>query len=436
MMKKGTIISIVVLVLVLGAFFATRKEVTNTVQVPYVVKAVEDLARVELTRPKSELVIFEKSDSGWSMTKPVNAPIDRAVEKELEAIFAGEIRTDDLRFSKDKVEAYELTEELGTKVSLYGKGASAASVEFTIGKEMDIDGRVRRSFIKTDKGKAYRAQRSLEVLRQPVDDLRSKTILNGDRNEVSNIKITSEDGVIELSKKGDEWQMISPVAAMPLESSIVQGAVSLVSRLRATGFADDKKPSEVGLDPPRATVVARVGDADVSLDVTHVGANWYVRKRGEPFIYTVGSSTGNGLVPDVASLRDRVPMRLATAEIQTIEFEGAEKVIVTRNGESWTMLKPSKKEVSPKVFGPLFQTLSELKIARYVDINPSDAGLDKSQERIILRSKGVKNELVLGATLEGTTDRYAKWTALPLIFIIPGPVAARLIPTSKDLVDL
>lgn len=435
-MKKSTVIAIVALVLVLVAFFVTRKEVTNTVQVPYVVQKVDDLARVELTRPGAELVIFEKSDSGWSMTKPVNAPIEGAVEKELEAIFAGEIRTDDLRFSKDKVESYELTEDLGTKVSLYAKGASAPSVEFTIGKEVDIDRRFRRSFIKTATGKAYRAQRSLEVLRQPVDDLRSKTILNGDRNDVSNIKITSEDGIIELSKAGDEWQMIAPVAGMPLEKSIVQGTVSSLSRLRATGFADDKKPSEMGLDPPRASVVARVGDTDVILDVAHVGADWYVRKRGEAFIYTIGSSTGNGLVPDVASLRDRVPLRLAADDIQTIEFEGAEKVIVTRNGESWTMLKPSKKEVSPKVFGPLFQTLSQLRVARYADISPSDAGLDKSQERIILRSKGVKNELVLGATLEGTTDRYAKWTALPLIFIIPGPVAARLIPTSNDLVDL
>jgi len=436
MMKRSTIIAFGVLFLALAAFIVTRKEVKSTVQVPYVIKKVEDLGRVELTRPGAELVIFDKSDSGWSMTKPVDAPIDPAVEKQLEAIFAGEIRTDDLRVSKDKIEPYELTDELGTKVSLYPKGASAAAVEFIIGKEMDIDGRVHRSFIKTDKGKAYRAQRSLEVLRQPVDDLRSKTILDGDRNDLSSLKIMSHDGVIELSRKGDDWQMISPAAGMPLEGSVVQGTVSLMARLRATGFADDKKPSEIGLDPPQTTVVARTGDADVSLDVSHVGANWYVRKSGDPFIYTVGASTGRSLVPDMASLRDRVPLRLAADKIQTIEFNGAEKVIVTRNGESWTMLKPSKKEVSPNVFGPLFQTLCELKIARYVDISLLDAGLDKSPERIILRSRGVKNELVLGATLEGTTDRYAKWTELPLIFIIPGPVAARLIPTSKDLVDL
>ncbi len=433
-MKRGTVIALVALVLVLIAFFATRKYDSDTVQ-PYVIKHVE-LGRIELTRPDNELVILEKLDSGWLMTAPVKAVVSEPIQKELDAVFATEIRTDDFRVSKAKLETYDLTDTTGTRVALFPKGATVPAVKFLVGREMRINERVRRSFIQTDRGKAYRAQRSLEFLRKPAESFRSKTILANDRREISNIKITTADGVVELVKPAEEWKMVSPEPGMRLEKEVVEGLVALLANLQASGFGDDKNPAQIGLDPPRATVVAQVGQAEIVLDLTHVGKDWYARKRGDSVIYTIGSATGNGLVPDLKSLRDRVPLVLDRPAIQTIEFMGAEKIIVTRNGESWTMLRPSKKEVKLEVFVPIVTTLAALRIARYEDVSLEEAGLDMPKERIILRSKGVKSELLFGSMREGRNDRYAKWASLPLIFIIPGNVAERLLPTTKDLIDI
>ncbi|MEZ4460859.1 MAG: DUF4340 domain-containing protein [bacterium] len=434
-MKKGTIIAVVALVVVLIAFFATRKEVTTTVEAPYVVKAVKDLSRIELTRPGNELVVLEKTDAGWTLTKPVNAPLADNVVGELDAMFASDIRTDDIKLSKDKADDYELTDK-GTRVALFAADGQNPVVQFTVGKQVTVEGtRVSRSFIMNDKDRPFRAQKSLELLRSPVNDLRSKVITTADRTKVTHIKVTRADGSVELSSSDGTWTMTSPEPGMPLETSVVDAMASAIANLRAVDFADDKQPSEVGLEPPLATAEFKVGDSTVTIDVGNIDKDWYARIPGEPFIYKISTVAGQNLSSDVNALRNRVPVNIDSAQITAVEFPGTQKVSAIKNGETWTMVRPSKETIKDDKMSMRLSALATLRVSRFVANSPVEAGITKSKDVLVVKTASGKHTLVFGDKVEGSEDRYAKWDSDPHVFVLPKYLVERLMPAAKDLTD-
>lgn len=431
-MKKGTIIALVALILVLVAFFATRKEVKTTVEAPYVLKAVSGLGRIELTRG-SELVVLEEVGGSWTMTKPVNAPLAEPIVAQLKEVFATDIKTDDIRVSEKKAADLELA-DTGTKVALYGANASGPAVAFTLGKEITVEGtNVRRSFIMTDKSRIFRLQRSLDFLRKPVSDLRSKVITTADSTKVSELKVTQGGQDVVLTRTDDVWTMVSPEAGMPLEKAVIEAAVSSLSNLRALEFADDRKPAEVGLEPPSAVLEAKVGESTLKLELGKSGADWFVRMSGEPFIYKVAAAVGENLALTAFKVRNRIPLEIM--DIQSVEFSGDEKAIVSRTGETWMMVRPTKKAVPDEKISLRTTALGSLRVARFAEVTLAEAGLDKTKDRIVVRAKSGKYELLLGDKVEGTEDRYAKWATVPHVFVLQKYMVERLTPTVKDLTE-
>lgn len=428
-MKKGTIIALAALVLVLVAFFLTRPDVKTTVEPPYVVKHVADLGRIELTRPDG-VVVLEQSEAGWALSKPIGAPLAESVVADLNAAFGSDIKTDDLKVSSDKAADYELTDK-GVKVTLFAAGASGPTTEFTVGKELKIEGtNARRTFILNDKGRAFRAQAALDFLRKPVDELRSRNILTADRDRITKLQVTRGESVVVLEKR-DGWKMTAPQADMPLETSVVEGAVTSLARLRAMAFADSRKPEEIGLSPPMFVIEAEAGSATLKLELGQSGEDWFARIPGEPFIYQVSPSTGMNLALDATKLRDRVPLRIA--EIEAVEFAGADRAFVSRTGESWSMVRPSKHSVPDDKMASRLTALEALRVNRYVDMDLAAAGLSSAKERVVVRGGGVKHELILGAQVEDTQDRYARWDGLPFVFVLPKFIVDRLSPSVDEL---
>jgi hypothetical protein len=227
--------------------------------------------------------------------------------------------------------------------------------------------------------------------------------------------------------------MVSPEAGMPLEKAVIEAAVSSLSNLRALEFADDRKPAEVGLEPPSAVLEAKVGESTLKLELGKSGADWFVRMSGEPFIYKVAAAVGENLALTAFKVRNRIPLEIM--DIQSVEFSGDEKAIVSRTGETWMMVRPTKKAVPDEKISLRTTALGSLRVARFAEVTPAEAGLDKTKDRIVVRAKSGKYELLLGDKVEGTEDRYAKWATVPHVFVLQKYMVERLTPTVKDLTE-
>ena len=358
---------------------------------------------------------------------------------EFEESLTKSIATDDLKLSKDKLTEYELNPEKAIQVALFGDGDQPAA-QFSVGKEVTVEQtRARRSYILSDKGKPYRARMSLEFLRKPVSELRTKQIFTEDRAKISELELMrrTPEGQAEsikiIQNADGEWALAE--GEMKLEMSVINSVLGSMSSLMATGFVDDKTPAEVGLDPPMFTVRARIGTEDraYALNVGKVGADYYVSPAKSSFIYTVSPNVGANVTAGMYELRERVPVTLDRKTFTRVEFAGG--VVVEKSGESFVVVKPSKGATSDGKLNARFTTLAALRVARYTDLPVSVTGLNKPADRVVVQADGARHVLLLGNAVEGANEIYAQWQGGDQAFVLSKLIADRLKPTVADITD-
>lgn len=432
-MKKGTIIAIVVLVALVAIFFATREAPQTTVGTPFVVKPVENLNRIELTRPGesgAELVVFEKKEEGWTLARPVEAPLADEVKVLIDEAFGTPIRTDDLRIPTDKAADYGLSESDAVKVALFKEGSSEPAASLAVGKEVVIETtRAQRSFIAANDSKLYRAQKSLEFLRRPISDLRSKSIFAYDRSTLSEFVIEGPAGRLRIFMGKDDWEVEGE--DFKLEKSVINGFAASMSNLNALDFVDDGKAEDLGLEPAQYRVTAKFGENVARLALGQVGETTYARAGGGRFIYTIPRLAADNLMLTPLKVRSRLTQDFLVDDIQTIEFAGTDRVILTKDNEDWRMLRPERKVVTAEQAAAFIGAVAALRATRYVDISATEAGLEASRSRVIVRGKETL-ELILGNTVPETEDVYAKWKHRDVVFIVPKYLRDRLMPSVTD----
>lgn len=434
-MKKGTIIALAVLACLIAVFFLTRDSPQTTVVAPYVVKKVDDLHRIEVTRPSedgSELVVLEKKDDQWRMTRPIDAPLADAILSSIEEAFSADIRTDDLKLSAERANDLGLGEQ-AVKVALFADGSTEPAREFQVGNEITVEStRVQRSFIANSEGKLFRAQRSLEFARKPVSDLRSRSIFKGDRESLSEIVINGPLGRIQVLKNEENW--VVDDGSFNVEKSVVNSFASTVSSLSATGFETEKAAADLELEPPQYSVAAKFGDTFARLNVSKVGEQYYAKLSNSPFIYEIPKFAAENMMLDAFKLRERVTHVIEPADIQTIEFAGEERVTVARDQEGWKMLRPERVAVSAEKMAGYLASLGAVRASRYEGISPEEAGISSSKSRVVIRGQ-TDYELVLGGPVADSEDVYAKWQHQDVVFVIPKFTLEKLQPKVSDLQD-
>lgn len=438
-MKKGPVIALLILAVLVGIYFAIQNKPVSTVPTPYSIAAVENASRVEVVKPGDgeNLVVLEKTDDVWRLTKPVDALMDEKIAKQLTEALSKKINSDDLVVPDDKHEEYDLTDDKAYKVSIYAEGASDASAEFLLGKDIRIKGtNAKRSYIKTSEGKAYRAQTELgAVLRQEASKLRSKVVLKGDRENVSEMKITKRGTPGFKFAKGDSWQIAEPAdTKMSLEMSQVNTLVANFASLQAIAFHDDKSPGELGLDPPDYVVGAKTPNA-VTL---HVGNpekdKFYVQKPGDKAIYEITKNAGRILTSDILDFRNRIEKKFIKDQLTEIAFAGEEGVVVKKEGEAWVITKPKKVTVDDAKIQPRVGTFTGLRANTYHAISLEEAGLDKPLGKITFTVDGNKHTFLIGnKEIDDRGTRYGKWEDSEHIMSISQFVTDRATAKVADL---
>lgn len=429
-MKKGTLIAIGVLLGLLAVFFLTRESPQTKVAAPHVIKRVEGLARIELTRPLEdgkELVVLEKSEDVWQMTKPVESPLATSVLEKLE-VFNSDIRTDDLRISADKVEELGLGEDVVT-VALYTSDGSSAAREFGVGQTISVENTgAKRTFILSNE-KPYRAQAALDFLKEPVSELRSKEIFKSERELLTEFVLNKGETRFALRKPESGWELEDK--SMPIENSVVSSFVNTLTNLNAVGFSD-KSAAEVGLEPPQYLINAKFGESFARIALSQMGDEYFAQRLGNPTIYKISKFNADTLMLDELKLRNRVAQEFDTKDITAIEFAGEDRVVLSKSGEEWTTLRPERKSVNQdKVKGHL-TTISRLRASRFENVELGDVGLGRPEKSVIVRTNSDAFELLIGSEVEGSEDVWAKWKHQDLIWVMPKFVFDKLEPKISD----
>ncbi|TXD41211.1 DUF4340 domain-containing protein [Lujinxingia vulgaris] len=444
MVQKHVWIAAGVLALLVGAFFVTRDAPPSQVDAALVVEAPSTLGRLEWDRPGDERVVLESRASGWWLTSPVEAPLSRQAGDEVERAFGQTLKSDDLRFEMSEDRTFGLSEDDVVKVAIFEAGQSDPMTELRVGEEIQVPGTgVARTFAQVEgKEKIYRLQAALgELVRQPVDDLRSRSIVSLGDEALRSVQWSHADGhllKIEPAAESSEtrWMLASPQVEMALDAATVGRVVNTLSRLNARDFVDegDAQLEALDFDAPAVTVTLETGSKKVELAVVRQGegdqAKLYVRRAGDGQVFEVASSARTALLTRMLDVKDRAVMPMASDAMTSIELAGDDRVRLVKDDEGvWTMARPEGVEVDPSEASALASWLGALRAERWVEeIDDREAGLSPGQRSSVRVSAADGEEvLYLGASVDDLSGgRYARLASSPAIFVLPESALRRL----------
>lgn len=326
-MKRTTWITIGVLVVLVGVFALVRDEPQTRVERTRIFENEEPLARIELVPAASsggpELVVMEKREGRWWITRPVESPMEPAMASRFENQLFWGINVDDLPIEAAAAERYGLGEDEVVKVALFAEGDTSPRLRLQVGREMTVPQTgARRTFVRLDgEEQIYRAQIEVgDLVRTKLDDLRDREILTAERSDIARFEIAPRDGTAYTLSRGEEegsWRIEEPAGVeVALATGEVSRIVSALSRLTATGFADELSAAEAGLEPPFARVTV---EADTERHVLLVGrteagdgagggggeATYFVKREDRPYIYRISPHAAERLTTSFEALHER-----------------------------------------------------------------------------------------------------------------------------------
>jgi hypothetical protein len=258
---------------------------------------------------------------------------------------------------------------------------------------------------------------------------------------------TKSDGTVE-KKMVDRnvWQAVEP-EGMRVNTSSVDNIAWNANTLKAQKVIEEN-PSDLsiyGLDSPvKISFIMKDGTQNI-LSVGNeipTGGSFYVRKEGDPAVYTIGSYEAEKFLQTKLSLmvKDLYDKTYAAEDFTAISYErkGA-KVFDSAAVEEgkWFLSYPIETQANSSSIYTILQVLSELSVSEYVEENVEDLnkyGLKNPSYVISYTAKGNSYKLSLG----NKNDKgyfYSIMNDENLVFTIPGSSFPFLDKPIEEIVD-
>jgi len=400
---------------------------------------------VVLTYPDRELEL-RKDDKGWRLVRPADAPADEAAVKGVVSTLAD-------------AEVQKTLDQLPPNLADFGLDKPTVTIKLAlkdgsqpppivVGKNTAIGGKVYVR--KDDEPKLYLTTSSLGFgLNKQAKDLRDKTLLSYNDDDVSRVEIRAENGdTVALVRKDKEAWTVDP-GDHPGDPTEVRSYLSSLRSTRAVDFPDDHPDDlgKYGLGQPRLTVTVSLGKDGGAAQALLLGAEAtlgsqkqvYAKRADQPVVYALGDWTFRTLAKPPSQFRDKTVLGFDPARVGKLAYvrKDGGAVALARVEGKWTVEGTEGKKPNDSAIATL---LADLRDLRGADIAAEPAkdlgawGLDHPDLRITLTDKeGQPIGTVLTAKHEGKP--YVMRAGSETVFEARDYMYARLDKQPKDLVE-
>lgn len=219
-----------------------------------------------------------------------------------------------------------------------------------------------------------------------------------DPDDISQIKITNGDDVIEFRRTEDGWYL----GPEPKDRASVDAVRLLFETALSTPILDKIDAGEIGTDRDRLSLYglkkSRVqfdfkGDKDLSLLIGKDAADEsraYVRFEGSRDIYLIPDNLVNLILSPPQDFRDRMLARLRPDRVDRIVINRpAGEIELKREAAGWQIIKPLSAPGSAAAIDALLEKLLKLRIEGFaLDADPGVAGISEPAAEIQLFGEG------------------------------------------------
>jgi hypothetical protein len=349
----------------------------------------DQIQKLTVRRP-SENLVFEKDSVLWRILEPVKAQGDKYAVKNLVSS-AATAKSDREIADPGGLSEYGLA---APKATLIVQSKTGQSDTLLVGDPNPTGSSV---FVKKPReSEVHLTGTSLSTaLSKSLFDLRDRTALPFEKDDVRKIEIRRGTGTILLEKEKDSWELKSPVLAKAGQSA-VDGLLNKVSYAEVKKFVEES-PSALGrygLTAPSVTLTL-TGGANQSQKRLLIGgtegAFYYAKDEARPPVFTVDSSLVNEMKKGADELRDKKVCEFDQWNVQRCEIrtKGAGVFSCSKDTtDNWTVESPEKGKAKSSQITGMFSDLSGLEAKTFIGKTASGLsryGLDRPVKEVMLK---------------------------------------------------
>lgn len=431
-----TTIALAVLFALLGGFYyyQSRREKPAADQRGKLFAAAEkDVQALTLTRA-DRVIRAERQGDAWKLLQPIEAPGDGPAIGGLLSAIAGSRIERVIEEKPASLQEYGL-EKPGLTLTLEGKGASVP-LGLRLGDKNPSGTWVYAQ--RAGDPAVFLLPSTLQTeLDKTVTDLRDKTLLAFDVDQVVRLTLSTGQTTLEASKEKATWTLEAPVKAKA-DADEVTGLLRSLRYARAKDFLPGTVPA---LDRPDLTIRLWEKDAKGAKVVRLARGRSPDQVKGQAVATTTETlyalaEPGQGVVtvdPNLLKDLDKTPLQLRDRRLFVFENTDIAKIrlevpghpdksfTLERSGDKWSLVDPKLGEAEGLKVRDFLWALRNLKFQQIVDeAGNADAsyGLDTPQVEVRLtKTDGTAlPPLLIGRTQKAQV--YAKLRGAPPVYAL------------------
>jgi uncharacterized protein DUF4340 len=350
-----------------------------------------------------EKIAMQRRDNKWRLETPIKDQADGSLIENLLSDLENwrkdaTISAKEIEVEKNKLNEYGLAKPK-LKLKLTGQEGLP---EILFGKDAALEGKM---YVRFENSKeAFLAGQSVknDIDKKP-EDFRDRKLTDLITAHVSHVVLKTAAGEIDLQKRGDHWEIVTPLHARGDDQKTAD-MIAQVTTARIQQFvADDRGDLRgYGLAEPRGGITLFTPD-DKQGQLLQFGGvpekekdQLYVRSAARGFIYTLPKKTEEILNTKPDDLRDRHLVRIDTNILDriTIDASAKTKIVLARKDDNWTIANRKNAPANSGEVRRMIDTLQNEKVTRFVEDVASNLpkyGLDKPQLQLTLSSFASEN---------------------------------------------
>ena len=341
----------------------------------------EAVSQLTLTYPDRALTL-KKTDAGkWRITQPVEADADETTVKNLiNAVAEAEVKRTLDEVPQD-LTVYGLTTPVVKAQLMLKDGKTLPLISF--GKDTPVGFSTYAQ--KEGNAKVILVPQTLRMsMIKEVKDLRDRTVLTFNDDEVKKLEIRTPDREIVLNKADTGWTLEKPTRAKA-DDTEVKTFLSNLRSLQAQDFLEEPTLGlqELGLSPPRMSIVLTLSDnaqktvliGDEKSDDKGTKTRYVKRAELEKPLFLAGEWIWRDLNKNVADFRDKTVAQFPSDQVKKIEVkrQDGENFALTRSADNkWAIDKAQEGTLREPALSQFVDELRQLRGFEIAAENPAD----------------------------------------------------------------
>jgi hypothetical protein len=391
-----------------------------------------DLSSLRVTSEDGSVTTLERTDEMWRIATPVDTTADEATASSIASTLAS-------------LEVRRVVEEGPINLEPFGLDEPMLDLEFSLNEsdttqhllvgEETPTGADRYAKL-SDTDRVFLIASYLNsTFNKTTFDLRDKTILRFEQEDLDRLDIVTADKTIRFEKVANEWKLAEPWRVRT-DLSTVQSLIQSLSsgQMQSVEREETDELKTFGLVDPSYTVDAHAGSATATLhigDKTSNGAH-YAQDTSRELVFTIDASLVTSLDRNPSEYRSKDLFQFSPFNANRLEIEQGTAATVfekldaqTEDGEeSWQRVEPEPADVERAEMDDVLMKLSNLRAESFV-ASRSKAGLEPENIAVTIRVRfGDDNE----------EEQVVIWKTDDEIFAVHGdePGAAQIDPSIFD----